>query len=328
MENIMSGNQIEMVSLEELVPRNHQYRKFIQAFDFQDIYVYLESVQSDNNYQGYTLKRLFLCLLLQFMEDVSDREMERMIQENNATKWFCGFGLSEQTPDFTVFSRARKRIGTNHLSKMFAILRNQLKNKGYMSEVFTFVDASHLISKASLWEERDKAIADKYQKLNNENISKFANDKQAKIGCKGGNKFWYGYKKHASVDMQSGLINKTAVTPANTTDNQGFRHVCPRGGAVYADKGYCLKESKQAATSRGVALRAIKKNNMKDKNRDLDRWISGIRAPYERVFSKQNHRVRYVGIEKNQFAEFFKAICHNLKRMVVLKTQENQLITG
>jgi IS5 family transposase len=36
-----------------------------------------------------------------------------------------------------------------------------------MSEVFTFVDATHLIAKASLWQERNKAIKQKYEKLNN-----------------------------------------------------------------------------------------------------------------------------------------------------------------
>ncbi len=33
---------------------------------------------------------------------------------------------------------------------------------------------------------------------------------------------WYGYKRHFSVDMQSALINKVAVTTANTTDSKGF----------------------------------------------------------------------------------------------------------
>lgn len=36
------------------------------------------------------------------------------------------------------------------------------------------------------------------------------------------------------------------------------------------------------------------------------------------VFSKTNHRVHYMGIVKNQFTAFMKAISHNLKRMVVL----------
>ncbi len=92
-----------------------------------------------------------------------------------------------------------------------------------MSEVFTF-DATHLIAKANLWEERDKAIADKYEKLNNEIISKFSADKQAKIGCKGKSKYWYGYQ-HTSVDMQTGLINKDAVTSANVTDSSGHMQV-------------------------------------------------------------------------------------------------------
>jgi len=57
---------------------------------------------------------------------------------------------------------------------------------------------------------------------------------------------------------------------------------------------------------------------MKDKNRDLDRWISSIRAPYESVFSKQRKRVRYCGISKNQFSAFMESICFNLKRICVL----------
>jgi IS5 family transposase len=39
------------------------------------------------------------------------------------------------------------------------------------------------------------------------------------------------------------MINKVAVTPANVTDAQGFRHVIPNQGAVYADKGYCTAAS-------------------------------------------------------------------------------------
>jgi len=42
---------------------------------------------------------------------------------------------------------------------------------------------------------------------------------------------------------------------------------------------------------------------MKDKNKDLDKFYSKLRAPYERVFSKANHRVRYMGIAKNQLRD-------------------------
>jgi len=204
------------------------------------------------------------------------------------------------------------------LAQLFEVLREQLRTQGLLSEVFSFVDASHLISKATLWKERDEAIKQKYDKFNNEILGKVTRDKQAKIGCKGRDKYWYGYKKHVSVDIQSGLINKIAVTPANVTDAQGFKHVCPSQGAVYADKGYCLTPAKIAAATKGVHLAAIKKNNMHGKNYDLDRYYTRIRAPFERVFSHANHRVRYLGIAKNQFAEFMHAICFNLRRMSVL----------
>lgn len=312
------SSQITLVSLEELVSPNHNYRKFAKLFDFKLVERKLKGLEREDKYKGYGILRLFKCLLLQFMEDLSDRELMRFLEENMAGKWFCGFNLTESTPDYSAFSRLRSKIGTKLLSEIYAEFRDQLSRSGYISEVFTFVDASHLISKANLWQERDNAIAAKYEKLNNKSLPKVSNDKHARIGCKGGDKFWYGYKKHVSLDMQSGMINKVAVTPANVTDAKGFRHISPRGGAVYADKGYCTKPAKQFAQAKGVHLAAVKKNNMGGKNYDQDKYYTKLRSPYERVFAKQNRRVRYVGIAKNQFAEFFNAICFNLRRLIVI----------
>ena len=318
-------HQTEIINLEDLVPAKHVYRKFVKLWCFISVENELSSLVNSNQYKGFGIVRLFKCLLLQFMEDVSDRELERMLEENNAAKWFCGFSISETTPDFSLFSKARKKIGTNKLSVIFADLRLQLKSHGVMSETFTFVDASHLISKANLWEDRDKAIAAKYEKLNNETLAKVAHDNQARIGCKGKDKYWYGYKQHTSVDMQSGLINKIAITPANITDANGLAHIAPNTGAIYADKGYCIKPCQITAKRKGLHLAAIKNNNMKDKNKDKDKWYSKIRAPYERVFSQRNKRVRYTGIAKNQFSGFMSAICFNLKRLVVLDIPDLRL---
>ena len=118
--------------------------------------------------------------------------------------------------------------------------------------------------------------------------------------------------------MQTGLINKVAVTPANKTDAAGFAHVCPSTGATIVDKGYCVNPAPRIAKSRGVHLSAIQKNNMKGENKDRDRWYSSIRSPYERVFSQREKRVRCRGVAKNQFAVFMSAICFNLKRITVL----------
>ena len=61
------------------------------------------------------------------------------------------------------------------------IVRKLKKNK-LVSNAFTFVDASKLVSKVALWEERDRAISQGEEKLNNHNVKKVANDKQARYG--------------------------------------------------------------------------------------------------------------------------------------------------
>lgn len=312
-------SQMEMVDLDSLLPSTHPYRRF-RAY-LPDATEALADVSHLKGADGYGVERLFRCLLLQFMEDLSDRELERYLEENLAAKWFCGFTLSDPTPDYSLFTRVRTRIGPTRLSPLFATMREQLKTAGLMSEVFTFVDATHLIAKATLWEERDKARQQKIEQLNNKVLPKVAVDKQARIGCKGNKKYWYGYKEHVSVDMQSGLINKVATTPANLPDAHGLRHVCPTQGAIYGDKGYCTAPARQAAAQRNCHLAAIQRKNMKTKNRDRDRWYTHLRAPYERVFAQRPKRVRYRGIAKNQFAAFLQAMAFNLKRLVVLDAE-------
>lgn len=311
---------MELTSLNNIVRKNHPYRKFIKALNFDVASTPLKDLSNEGNVggEGYGLKVLLKCLVIQHMENLSDRELERYLAENTAAKWFCGFTLNEVTPDHSLFTRVRAKIGTKRLSTIFNLLKNQLKSQGLMSEVFTFVDATHLIAKANLWEERDTAIKQKIDKLGNETLSLVAKDKDAKIGCKGKKKYWYGYKQHVSVDMQSGLINKVAITPANTTDSAGLKHVCPKSGAVFGDKGYSGNTARKIILRNGCHDATIKKNNMKIKNRDLDKWRSKMRSPYERVFNQRNPRVRFKGLVKNQFAAFMNAICFNLKRTCVL----------
>ncbi len=46
------SNQIVMISLEDLVPENHIYRKFSELWNFEGIKKQLNSLEKDNNYKG------------------------------------------------------------------------------------------------------------------------------------------------------------------------------------------------------------------------------------------------------------------------------------
>ena len=312
----MSIDQMEMVSVEQLMPKDHTYRKLKKLLNFDRIAKTVKIKTAELGATGFGKTRLVMCLILQFMEDLSDREFERFIAENYVAKWFCGFVLLEKTPDYTTICKFRNAIGTSQMGKLFHEVKRQMQAKNSSSEIFTFVDSCALISKLNLWEERDKAITAGYEKLNNLVLPEVSTDPEAKIGAKGDKKFWYGFKKHVAVDMQSGMITKVAVTPANVTDADGVRHVLPKSGAVTADKGYVGAIGEMLR--RGLQPMVIKRNNMKDKNADLDRWITKLRCPYERTFSKQNNRVLYKGVVKNQGAEFMFAIAYYFRRLLAL----------
>jgi transposase len=94
------------VPLENLVNKEHPYRKFIQLLDFDVLTKPLLKLENTEvGRHGYAISKGFRMLLLQYIEDLSDRELERYLQENLAAKLFCEFSLESQTPDFSYFSK-------------------------------------------------------------------------------------------------------------------------------------------------------------------------------------------------------------------------------
>ncbi|MFH1846492.1 MAG: transposase [Candidatus Omnitrophota bacterium] len=314
--------------LEKIVRSSHVLRKVKEIVAFNKIVGMFRDSLKKAGRKGYSLEVGVKSLFLQFFYNLSDRQMEDAMKDNTAYKWFCGFGINETTPDHSYFGRIRKTLGAAKISMIFEEIKKQSKSNGIMREIFTFVDASTIVSKNTTWDERDKAIKEGEDKLNNKNIDKYSADKDARFGCKGKDKFWYGYKRHASVDMTSGLIKKVAVTPENVTDQAGLEHVCPDGGMVFADKQYCCKRAQIIMKSKGCHSGAILKNNMKFKNKDKDKWLTKVRMPFEGTFSRLSKRTRYRGIAKVQMQAVLEAIVFNVKRLIVVTNSPPVVASG
>src|SRR3990167_8437350 len=191
-----------------------------------------------------------------------------------------------------------------------------LDSLGLFGNVFTFIDASTIISKTALWEERDRALRDGAEKLNNKNVEKYAADTDARWGAKSETNIWFGHKRHAAVDMRHGLVTKVSVTAANVPDFKAIEQVLHEYGAVFTDKLYDTKKTEAVIRASGCHPATIRKNTNKEKNRDLDRWRSGVRMPFEGVFSKMSKFARYRGHAKVVMQAFFQALVHNLKKAV------------
>lgn len=302
--------------LASVVGPDHAYRKVIKIIDFTTLVAPMKNLYSPLGQHGIPVVNGVKAMLLQFWEDYSDREMEKAVCENLAIRWFCGFSLTDKTPDHTYFCKLRKRIGTKRLADLFNAINEELQRKGLFGNVFYFIDASTIITKTALWEERDRAIADGHEKLNNLVVKDYVADKQARWGAKSKNKIWFGYKRHTAVDMRYGLISKTTVTPANVLDYQVVEQICPKQGYIFMDKLYDTKETTAKIRANGCSPGTIRKRNNPDKNGDLDRWRSRLRMPLEGTFAKLPKRARYRGQSKVAMQNFGQSICFNLKKAI------------
>lgn len=317
-------------NVEEFVESTHLYRKLLALLNWQELASPLRSLYSDIGRRGYPVEQGLKCLFLQFLEDRSDRQMERYLKENLAAKYFCNFGLRDETPDHSYFSKFREKVGVSRLSQIFKRIVEALRKQGLVRESYTFVDSSKIVACVDTWKARDRAIADlKNQErddddnptMNNRNLEEYSSDPDARFGAKGKNDIWLGYKRHLSVDAHQGIVTKVAVTPGNIHDGQAFRHVAPRTGAVLADKIYSDGPAQLEMKRRGLHSMAIRKNNAQGKNRRKDAFFSSLRMPFEGVFSKMSHRARYRGKLKVYFQAVMEALVSNLKRLVAIEAE-------
>lgn len=310
----------------KLVDINHPFRKLVAIINFTELIQPLAACYSDLGKEGIAIEKGFKALLIQFWEDYSDRDMEKCLRENIAVRWFCGFSLLEDTPDHSYFGKLRKRIGPAKLADIFKTINQSMEKKGLFGNVFTFIDASSIITKTALWEERDRAIKDGEETLNNAVVSHYAADPEAKWGAKSKSNIWFGYKRHEAVDMRFGLIKNLAVTPANVLDFKTVKNICPRQGMVFMDKLFDCQETYFWLKANNCAAAVIRKKNNPNKDKDLDRWRSGVRMPFESVFSKQSKRAKYRGQLKVIFQCFAEAIVYNLKKAIKILPMEPSAI--
>lgn len=302
--------------LEKLIKENHPFRKLNNIIDFEALITPYRNLYSDIGTEGIDIIKGFKALMIQFWEDFSDREMEKALEENVAIKWFCGFHLLEKVPDHTYYCKLRKRLGTKNIADIFNQINGMLRAKGLFGDMFKFIDASTIVSKTALWEERDKALKNGEEKLNNLNVEKYAKDKEARWGAKSKTKFWFGYKRNVCVDMRYGLIDKIAITSAEILDFEALKNICPENCMVFMDKLFDVKKSYLWLRANNCHSGIIMKNNNKEKDSQLDKWKSKIRMPFEGTFSKLNKRARYKGKVKVLAQCYMQSICYNLKKAI------------
>ncbi len=146
--------QIEMVTLEELVPNNHLVRKVDAAIDFNFIRDEIAHLYChDNGHPAIDPVVLFTMMLLGYLFGVtSERRLVQEIQVNVAYRWFLRIGLTDKVPDASTLSqnRIRRVNGTDIFQRIFDNIVVQAIAKGMVNGRVLYADSTHLNANANL----------------------------------------------------------------------------------------------------------------------------------------------------------------------------------
>lgn len=146
-------NEVEFVSIEDLVPQDHLLRKIDKYIDFSFI---LERVRpyysEDNGRPSLDPLVLFKMMFIGYFYGIrSERQLEKEIQMNIAYRWFLGLRLTDPVPHHSTISwNRRKRFNkTNIFQEIFDEIVLQAMNHKMVGGRVLFTDSTHLKANAN-----------------------------------------------------------------------------------------------------------------------------------------------------------------------------------
>jgi len=293
---------------------------------------------------------LLRMLLLAYLYNLSECDVERYCQENLPAKYFLGLAIDAPVPDHSTLTVFKNRILKNGKLKAYTKLLNDIVRIALESGVkfgsLQIVDSTHSVANVNVQKD------DRRQKK-----GRPARDSDAHWGVKrtrivrdqkGRRKrqpeYFYGYKAHVSYNAEAQMITSLEVSPGHRYDGHYLPSLIESDldlelpiDTCAADRGYDDTENHLFLQIHRIRS-AIHLNRYRTQKKDSNKqvWLElkaqdwyeaslGERYQIERKFgeAKQYHRLgrcRYLGIWRYAIQAYLTAIALNLKRLVRLLT--------
>ena len=101
--NSIQRDQLEMVTLDQLVPQDHLVRKMEAALDFSFIYDLVKDVYSESGRPSIDPVILIKLTFIQYTFGIrSMRQTIAEVETNLAYRWFLGYGFHDKVPHFSL----------------------------------------------------------------------------------------------------------------------------------------------------------------------------------------------------------------------------------
>lgn len=173
-KNSDKKGQIQMVSLDQLVPEDHLLRKIDKYVDFSFIYDLVEDKYSpDFGRPSLDPVTLIKIPLIQCMFGIkSMRQTIKEIEVNVAYKWFLGLDFFDDVPHFSTFGKNYKRRfeGTDLFEQIFTQILLQCMKQGLVDTSTLYVDATHVKAAANSKKSKKILVAKKTAKFMDEQL--------------------------------------------------------------------------------------------------------------------------------------------------------------
>lgn len=241
---------IEMVTLDQLVPKDHLLRKIEAAIDFSFIHELVAGLYCpDNGRPPLDPTLMFKALFIGYLFGVrSERQLVREIEVNVAYRWFLRLRLTEPVFDASTLSQNRRRRFTDEsvAQEIFDRIVEQAIAKGLVSGKVLYTDSTHLRasanknkfdkemvakSRADYWDALDAAIdedraahgkkplkpKEREPQVVETKVSR--TDPESGYMVRDGKPKGFFYLDHRTVDGRFGIVTDSFATPANVHDS-------------------------------------------------------------------------------------------------------------
>jgi len=285
---------------------------------------------------AYPPLMLLKCFLLQkWFRIPSDPELENQINDRISFKKFLGLPLDHPSPDHSTFSRFRSRLSKDAMIWINNEVLQQFSQKGLTINEGVAVDArliqsaSHPLSDQELKKHKEKRQTAEGQLDKNGKPLKFARDVESDWTVKNDVPH-YGFKEHASVDVNNGFVLATELTPASHHDSP-YLPYCVTASChtdkpikiVYGDKGYFGEPNRSFLNLNHIKEGIMRKDTSTAKLTDYEiernKGISKKRYIVEQYFGLTHlyhgaSRARFTTLYKNTIDAMMRQLAFNLFR--------------
>jgi transposase len=248
--NPIQRDQLEMITLDQLVPANHLVRKIEAALDFSFIYDLVKDMYSEIGRPSIDPVILIKLTFLQYTFGIrSMRQTIEQVETNMAYRWFLGYGFHDKVPHFSTFGKnyERRFKDTDLFEQIFYRILKEAAEKKLISAEHVFVDSTHVKASANKRKFEKKVVRketrayqerlqeeinqdredhgkkpfppDKFEKEEKKEIKESTTDPESGYYVKDERTKQFAYSFHAAAD-RNGFVLGTMVTPGNTHDSQ------------------------------------------------------------------------------------------------------------